>query len=151
MTFSEVTRVHEQVDIEILFLPKNHSEIDRYILDDSRLSHGFYPGEGIGGDVHILDETEWDFDGDLSKVSKKGSKSIFFKFLIHEVGHALGLGHSHLRQSIMNPFIEDPDIENGKSMSTHEIEAIQSIYGVPEKSTPSSMTEQCLKHLGLTS
>jgi len=45
----------------------------------------------------------------------------------HEIGHALGMGHSEVPQSVMNPFSKDYDAQF--RLSTDDILGIRSLYG----------------------
>lgn len=61
-------------------------------------AHAFYPGTGIGGDVHLDDDEIWDIENGA------GGDVSFFYTLLHELGHSLGLGHSNTTDSIMYPW-----------------------------------------------
>lgn len=61
-------------------------------------AHAFYPGSGIGGDVHLDDDESWDIENGI-----EGDVSFFYT-LLHELGHSLGLGHSSTTESIMYPW-----------------------------------------------
>lgn len=62
------------------------------------LAHAFYPYEDpqYGGDVHFDDDEHW----------KDGARTLsegvdFLSVAIHELGHSLGLAHSHNPASVM--------------------------------------------------
>ncbi len=93
----------------------------------------FGPGGTIAGDVHMDTDFVWvddaadsasDFDFDIVTV------------LIHEIGHALGLGHSSVVGSIMEPVYAG----GRRTLHPDDIAGIRSIYGarvadpVPEPS-----------------
>ncbi|HRI44051.1 MAG TPA: matrixin family metalloprotease [Fimbriimonadaceae bacterium] len=86
------------------------------------------PGGTLTGDVHLNIDKTWiddpfdptgDGDYDLHTV------------LLHEVGHALGLGHSDVEGSVMYPTYGG----GNRTLSADDIEGIQFIYGVPEPTT----------------
>ena len=80
------------------------------------LAHAFYPQNG---ETHFDDEERWvdrETDGiDLTTVTA------------HELGHALGLGHSEVSGALMAPYYQgyDPNF----SLSDDDQRAIQSLYG----------------------
>jgi len=70
------------------------------------LAHGFYPpvnGNTASGDMHLDTSECWEaaFDG-----TADGCFSIFQVFA-HELGHALGLDHTAVPNSLMNPFYSE--------------------------------------------
>lgn len=95
------------------------------------LAHGYYPpvnGGGLAGDIH--------FDqADLWKLGFGGPGFDLFQVLAHEIGHAIGLAHSGVPSSLMNPFYT----EAFSGLRPDDIAGAQFIYGrrpqqVPEPS-----------------
>lgn len=88
-------------------------------------AHAFYPGTGIGGDVHLDDDESWDIEngheGDVN----------FFYTLLHELGHSLGLGHSSTTESIMYPWYTSKITfdRSTKELYDDDIWAIEQLYG----------------------
>lgn len=90
-------------------------------------AHAFYPGSGLGGDVHLDNEESWDIengddnDGDVS----------FFYTLLHELGHSLGLAHSSTDDSIMYPYYSNKRTfdRNTKELFDDDQWGIQQLYG----------------------
>ncbi len=98
LTFEEVPRSHE-ADIRVRFTEGVHG--DGYPFDGPGrvLAHAFFPQggrEGLPGDIHF----------DVSEAWTVGSMDPIVDLIhiaIHELGHALGLGHSDKGGAIMYP------------------------------------------------
>jgi len=96
------------------------------------LAHGFFPpanGFSAAGDIH--------FDiAELWKIGFGGPGFDIFQIAAHEIGHALGLDHSAVAGSLMNPSYTEAFF----GPQADDIAGMQSIYGpatstVPEPST----------------
>jgi hypothetical protein len=85
------------------------------------LAHGFYPpvnGGSAAGDIH--------FDiAELWKVGFGGAGFDIFQVMAHELGHALGLDHTGVPNSLMNPFYT----EAFSGPQADDIAGMQFIYG----------------------
>ncbi len=93
------------------------------------LAHAFNPctnslcgaGGSIGGDLHIDNGNAWVddpnavFDLDL------------FTVLLHEFGHSLGLGHSDVVGSVMEPTYAGAR----RALTADDLAGIQALYGAP--------------------
>jgi len=79
------------------------------------LAHAFSidSSASINGDIHIDNEENWVGSFDLATI------------LLHEIGHSLGLGHSNVVGSVLEPFYAGPRFR----LSDDDIAGIQSIYG----------------------
>jgi hypothetical protein len=96
------------------------------------LAHAFQPGteaiflDGtLGGDVHLDGAEDW-VDDPLADLS--GTETDLYTVLLHEVGHSLGLGHSGVSGSVMEPIYAGAR----RSLSADDIAGAQFIYGQPE-------------------
>jgi predicted Zn-dependent protease len=84
------------------------------------LAHAFFPGESdISGDTHFDDEEVW------TERSKEGTNLEIVA--AHELGHAIGLGHSNVDGALMLPFYGgyDPNYK----LNYDDIRGAQSLYG----------------------
>lgn len=90
------------------------------------LAHGFYPpnnGDSAAGDMH--------FDsGDCWEAAADGTGDLcfnIFQVTAHELGHALGLDHTAVPGSLMNPFYS----EAFSGPQADDIAGMQYLYGAP--------------------
>lgn len=97
------------------------------------LAHAYSPGttasgwlSNLGGDTHFDNSNVW---GD-TPIAVVGTID-FHTVALHELGHALGLGHSVIVGSVMEATYAGPR----RTLHADDIAGIQAIYGVPEPST----------------
>jgi hypothetical protein len=95
------------------------------------LAHGFFPpanGLTAAGDIHFDSSELW-------KIGFGGSGFDVFQVAAHEIGHAIGLEHTAVPLSLMNPFYT----EAFSGPRVDDIAGARFIYGapveVPEAST----------------
>jgi hypothetical protein len=96
--------------------------------DSSVLAHAFFPeGTGLSGDIHFDNEDTW-------SIGPSGNSIDLIEVAVHEIGHALGLGHEPEppagADAIMNPFYGER--YNGFSTSfllDDDVAGIHSLYG----------------------
>lgn len=111
--------------LNFLFARGDHG--DGYPFDGPGrvLAHTFYPSppnpEPIAGDVHLDDDEEWAIGLDLPVRSVD-----LFSVSLHEVGHALGLGHSDTPGSVMYPYYR-----RAAALTLEDSNAIRKIYAAP--------------------
>ncbi|MEO8368749.1 MAG: matrixin family metalloprotease [Candidatus Solibacter sp.] len=103
---------------DISFLRGAHG--DGYAFDGpgGSLAHTFYPNppnpEPIAGDLHL----------DWSEPWRTGATVDLFSVVLHEVGHALGLGHSDRPGAVMYPYYKLT-----AALTDDDIAGIQALYG----------------------
>lgn len=129
LKFQETLNV-DKADVVVSFEKPAHPKVDPYEMADSVLAHAFRPGGGVGGDVHLRDDIDWDFRVSNEDRPEPGTTS-FFAVVLHELGHSLGLDHSSHTDAVMFPSYST----STGTMSKDDIEGIHHIYGVPVQPT----------------
>ena len=111
--------------VNILFATGEHN--DGYAFDGRSgvLAHTFYPAppntEPAAGDMHFDDDENW----------QVGADTDLYSVALHELGHALGLGHSDKPGAVMYPYYR-----RATSLTSEDTEAILQIYADPTAITP---------------
>lgn len=114
LTFTE--KKSNDADIQISFQSGKHNDIEPFNGPGLILAHAFYPGKGIGGDIHIDADEDWNLKS-------------FIGVVVHELGHSLGLSHSSDEEASMYAWYR-----GGKTDITQDdINGIKTIYPYPVK------------------
>ena len=99
------------------------------------LGHAFYPlPHRAHVEIHLDFEEKWYYNNDSNLA---GDEISLLSVLTHEIGHALGLGHSSDNTSIMFPFYI---LNNGQNidLGKDDVHGIQRLYGLPPSLPPPS-------------
>jgi hypothetical protein len=120
ITISPVSQSGQPRTIDVLFARYAHGDAYPFNGPGGIIAHTFYPPpsnpEPLAGDMHLNADESWSV----------GGKVDIFSVALHEVGHALGLGHSDDPTAVMYPYYR---LQSG--LSADDIAGIQALYGPP--------------------
>lgn len=105
-------------DIRISWETNNHGDGFPFDGNGGVLAHGFFPPPNAGnlaGDIHFDDAENWNLNGDIDMET----------VALHELGHALGLLHSGVNNSVMEAVYEG----ERRNLTADDRNGIREIYG----------------------
>ena len=119
-------------NINILFGARDHGDPYPFDGPGKVLAHTFYPAppnpEPVAGDLHFDNDEGWNLGADID----------VFSVALHELGHALGLGHSDVPNAVMYPYYR-----RATGLTPEDIGAIRLLYAAtsdtdvrPPQTTP---------------
>lgn len=107
--------------VNILFATGEHGDGFPFDGPAGVLAHTFYPSppnpEPIAGDMHFDDAESWHI----------GANTDVFSVALHELGHALGLGHADSPSAVMYPYYRMVS-----SLSDLDIKAARGLYAAQD-------------------
>jgi len=125
LTFSPAGGPYQERTLNFLFATGDHGDGFPFDGQGNVLAHSFYPSppnpEPIAGDVHFDDAEEWVAGPDLTVRSVD-----LYSVSLHEMGHALGLGHSDVPGSVMYPYYR-----RVTTLTAEDVQAILGLYAAP--------------------
>jgi len=103
-------------------------------FETNQLAHAYAPGDNddyygsINGDIHFNVDKNW-----VDNLFEDGTTETFdfFTVALHEIGHALGLGHSNNGAAVMASGYTGAK----RTLQPDDIAGIQALYGIPEPMT----------------
>ena len=118
--------------IAIQFARSVHGDAYPFDGPGGVLAHTFYPAppnsEPVAGDMHLDADEDW----------HAGNDTDLFSVVLHEAGHALGLGHSDRPGAVMYPYYRF-----ASGLTDDDIAGIQNLYG-PAGSQPAVLRHRRL-------
>jgi hypothetical protein len=124
LSFVAANSARDRRTLNIQFAAGDHG--DGYPFDGPgrTLAHTFFPSppnpEPIAGDLHLDDDESWQIGVNLD----------LFSVMLHELGHALGLGQSDNTAAVMYPYYR-----RLAALHSEDIQAIQDLYAA-QTATP---------------
>lgn len=122
LSFAPVAGFNYSRTINVLFASGSHGDTYPFEGPGRVLAHTFYPSppnpEPIAGDLHLDDDEPWTLDPNQSLPAVD-----VFSVVLHELGHALGLGHSDIPGSVMYPYYR-----TAAGLTPEDIRAIRELY-----------------------
>lgn len=121
LNFNEVAN---NADIVISWGVGNHGDGFPFDGVNGVLAHAYFPppnGGSLSGDIHFDDDETWS----LAIQATAAQPMDLVTVAAHEIGHALGLGHSNVACALMNPFYTG----SHRYLAQDDVDGIQSIYG----------------------
>jgi hypothetical protein len=124
ISFTPTSVANASTSVDISFPSGDHGDGFPFTPFGAVLAHTFYPPpnpEPIAGDMHVNYDETWSVDGSLQ----------LYVVMLHEMGHALGLGHSDNPADVMYPYYQGT-----RHLASGDIAALRTLYAAPAASQP---------------
>uniref|UniRef100_A0A146KPQ8 Matrix metalloproteinase-25 n=3 Tax=Lygus hesperus TaxID=30085 RepID=A0A146KPQ8_LYGHE len=123
LQFSRTTDPRE-AEISVGFYRGQHGDTNPFDGRGNVLAHAFFPdsrdGRGLAGDVHFDDDESWS----VGRANDPMTDTVdFTSVALHELGHSLGLHHSPVQGSVMNPYYRGKSI-----LGDDDVQAMYELY-----------------------
>jgi cell division septation protein DedD len=128
ITFTPTTQVDADTSVDISFPSGDHGDGFPFTPSGAVLAHTFYPPpnpETIAGDMHVNYDEAWSVNGSLQ----------LYPVMLHEMGHALGLGHSDSPSDVMYPYYQGT-----QHLASGDVQALQTLYAAPTQTVTPTTT-----------
>jgi hypothetical protein len=119
ITFTPTAQAEANASVDISFPSGDHGDGFPFTPYGAVLAHTFYPPpnpEPIAGDMHVNYDQAWSVNGGLQ----------LYAVMLHEMGHALGLGHSDTPSDVMYPYYQAT-----RHLGAGDIQALRTLYAAP--------------------
>ncbi|KAF5281160.1 hypothetical protein FQA39_LY17862 [Lamprigera yunnana] len=125
----EITKTKNDETLEYKdHLKERDSKRCGFTLDNNELAHTFFPCVYSVSEIHINQNKDW--NEELYDILK--DKLQLFIALAHEIGHAIGIDHSPIHQSLMHSVYQEPTSPfNAEDFELSEDDqlAVANLYG----------------------